>query len=190
MQIPSVCGTMKTEGRESAIENPSTKVALAKAMREMLGKTAFSRISISALCLHCGINRKSFYYHFRDKYDLLCWIFRSEFLEALPAENYGSDKDAFLALCEYLDQNRAFYRKVMVIEGQNSFREYFENAMKVLLRLSFEQQNRADCDIAFFSEFMARALSSSIAEWLRDARGLSPAEFTRKIQMCVKTLRG
>ena len=88
MQIPADCDTMKEEGRECAIEITSTKAALAAAMRDMLAETAFSRISISALCQRCGVNRKSFYYHFRDKYDLVCWIFQWEYLENATAENY------------------------------------------------------------------------------------------------------
>ena len=189
MQIPADCDTMKEEGREHAIETTSTKNALAAAMRAMLAETAFSRISISALCQRCGVNRKSFYYHFRDKYDLVCWIFQWEYLEQATAKNYSSDREAFLALCQYLDQNRSFYRKVMRVEGQNCFRDYFETSIKNLLCLGFEQKPHSDVDIVFFSEFMARALCAAITEWIRDAKGLSSAEFAEKIQMCVDIIR-
>ena len=31
------------------------------------------------------MNRKSFYYHFRDKYDLVNWIFYVDFIERMEA---------------------------------------------------------------------------------------------------------
>ena len=47
-----------------------TKKALAMAMKELMEQIPFSKISVSDICEKCGMNRKSFYYHFKDKYDL------------------------------------------------------------------------------------------------------------------------
>ena len=77
----------------------------------------------------------------------------------------------------------------MRVEGQNCFRDYFETSIKNLLCLGFEQKPHSDVDIVFFSEFMARALCAAITEWIRDAKGLSSAEFAEKIQMCVDIIR-
>ena len=48
-----------------------TKKALAMAMKELMEQIPFSKISVSDICEKCGMNRKSFYYHFKDIYDLL-----------------------------------------------------------------------------------------------------------------------
>ncbi|MGL4283076.1 hypothetical protein [Eubacterium aggregans] len=34
----------------------------------------------------CGVNRKTFYYHFKDIYDLIDWIFLGEVQEALDGK--------------------------------------------------------------------------------------------------------
>jgi AcrR family transcriptional regulator len=52
-----------------------TKNALAASMKKLMKEEPFEKISVSDICSDCGINRKSFYYHFRDKYDLVNWIF-------------------------------------------------------------------------------------------------------------------
>ena len=57
-----------------------TKNALAASMKKMMRRRPFEKISVSDICMDCGINRKSFYYHFRDKYDLVNWIFFVGFL--------------------------------------------------------------------------------------------------------------
>ena len=38
-------------------------------------KKPLGRIRIAEICEGAGIDRTSFYYHFRDKYDLTAWIF-------------------------------------------------------------------------------------------------------------------
>lgn len=56
-----------------------TKRALALAERAMK-TTPFSKISVGDICEKCEMNRKSFYYHFKDKYDLINWIYSTEFI--------------------------------------------------------------------------------------------------------------
>ena len=49
--------------------------------QEGINEQSFEKISVSDICERCGMNRKSFYYHFKDKYDLVNWIFDTEFVE-------------------------------------------------------------------------------------------------------------
>lgn len=60
-----------------------TKNALAVSMKKLMEKKPFSKISVGDICEDCGMNRKSFYYHFRDKYDLVNWIFYVDFIERM-----------------------------------------------------------------------------------------------------------
>lgn len=43
-----------------------TKRALATSLRELMQEQPFDKISVSQICDGCGMNRKSFYYHFKD----------------------------------------------------------------------------------------------------------------------------
>ena len=52
-----------------------TKNALATSLKKLMREKPFEKISVSDICDDCGMNRKSFYYHFKDKYDLVNWIF-------------------------------------------------------------------------------------------------------------------
>ena len=52
-----------------------TKQALSSALKELMEEQSFERISVSDICERCHMNRKSFYYHFRDKYDLAKWVY-------------------------------------------------------------------------------------------------------------------
>ena len=102
-------------------DSNSTKSALADAMKKLMVCKSFAKISISDLCEECGLNRKSFYYHFKDKYDLVNWIFYVDFLTNMGGKNFENEWDVLVAVCNIFYQNKAFYQSALRIEGQNSF---------------------------------------------------------------------
>ena len=55
-----------------------TKLALAKALQELLNTKTLDEVRVSELCNRCNLQRQSFYYHFQDKYDLVAWIFMQD----------------------------------------------------------------------------------------------------------------
>ena len=86
-------------------DSNATKNALAASMKKLMRKKPFEKISVSDICEDCGINRKSFYYHFRDKYDLVNWIFYVGFIGELDVNSYGSGWDMY---SDYEQRGRHF----------------------------------------------------------------------------------
>lgn len=112
-----------------------TKRALAQALKGLMEKKPFSRISVGDICEACGMNRKSFYYHFKDKYDLVNWIFTTEYLEFLDIGRFSSGWELFEDLCLYFYQERAFYRPAFQITGQNSFSSFLGEVTTPVINL-------------------------------------------------------
>ena len=143
-----------------------TKKALAMAMKELMEQIPFSKISVSDICEKCGMNRKSFYYHFKDKYDLVNWIFDVEFFQAVHVRDYNLPNWSWRFLedsCQYFYENQSFYRKALQIEGQNSFVEHFRETLKPLLKMVVKNiladpQYEEFC-INFYSDAFIAALS-------------------------------
>ncbi len=48
-----------------------TKTALSNALKKLMETKPFSKITVSEIIADCGLNRKTFYYHFEDTRDLL-----------------------------------------------------------------------------------------------------------------------
>lgn len=67
-----------------------TKRALAASLKELMAEQPFDKINVAQICQRCNMNRKSFYYHFKDKYDLVNWIFDTEFIELIKHENLSA----------------------------------------------------------------------------------------------------
>lgn len=161
------------------------KRALAQALKQLMACQPFEKITVGDICEHCGMSRKGFYYHFKDKYDLLNWIFYTEFVVHLyerPEENLWS---FYENICTYFYENRAFYVNAFAVEGQNSFSEYFCEIIQPLARARFQQTfgNAADHD--FYATFFTDAFRVSLVRWLREQFEIPPKEFVRLIQRAV-----
>ena len=51
-----------------------TKRALEASLKKLLTKKPLDKITITDITEDCGINRMTFYYHFKDIYDLVEWV--------------------------------------------------------------------------------------------------------------------
>lgn len=51
-----------------------TKRELAATLKNMLQEKPLEKITVSELTAECGVSRMTFYYHFRDIYDLVEWM--------------------------------------------------------------------------------------------------------------------
>ena len=143
-----------------------TKKALAEALKRLLNEYSFEKISVKLICEECGLNRKSFYYHFKDKYDLVNWIYYSEFIEHILAEDIPDSWDLVTAICEYFYENRSFYKKTFQSERQNSFSDYFRSFIAYILHDELSDIYRSEKSAEPYIEFYTDAFFCSIRKWI------------------------
>ena len=154
-----------------------TKKALAASMKQLMAKMPFSKISVGDICEKCGMNRKSFYYHFKDKYELVNWIFYTEFISFLEPK-YNLDESEFLHhICKYLHENREFYINAFDVEGQNSFTEFFSETMQSIGSEYIKNRikDHEFCD--FLCTFFPNAFRSAVIQWLKEGTKIQPQKF-------------
>ncbi|MBQ7307092.1 MAG: TetR/AcrR family transcriptional regulator C-terminal domain-containing protein [Clostridia bacterium] len=170
-------------------ESNITKKAMAKAFKKLLQKKSFTSITITDICQNCGMNRKSFYYHFKDKYDLVNWIFKTEFLDVLKKEKLTYNEYISLKnlehLVEFFYKDRFFYKKVFQIEGQNSFNEYFRSLCYPLLVERLKKIFETEQITQFQVNFYADAVMCSIKRWITSIEPMKPNEFVEQIVLCI-----
>ncbi len=162
-----------------------TKQALANALRELMEETTFDKIQVAHICERCDMNRKSFYYHFKDKYDLLNWIFDTEIMPVIQnnseTEQLQQCVEAIRNVCNYFYENRNFYRKALKIQGQNSFAEHFKEYIMPFLRVRLiylvGEENVDEFTLNFFTD----AAVCAIERWLLDKNCIPPEELVAKI---------
>lgn len=162
-----------------------TKKALASALKELMEEYSFEKISIASICERCGMNRKSFYYHFKDKYDLVNWIFDTEFI-ALMMNRLDDRWGSFEMICEYFYENRNFYRKALRITGQNSFSEHLREFARPLFRNRIESILKEKTIPQICIDFLTDGFVCSIERWLLDKDCIPPEQFVSAVKMLVQ----
>lgn len=165
-----------------------TKKALATALKDLIEEQPFQKISVGDICERCQMNRKSFYYHFRDKYDLVNWIFDTEFIEAVRNRSAQSTMDAFEVLCDYFYENRSFYRKALKIEGQNAFAEHFRQLCQPVIARQLEELTGDETSTSFYVNFFADAILCAIERWLLEKNCMSPEQFKKQLSVCFRVI--
>ncbi len=159
-----------------------TKRALAQAIKELMNEKPLVKISIADIVERCQMNRQSFYYHFRDKYDLVNWIFYTELITELQNASNVNEYEELENICQYLHKNRSFYINALKFTGQNSFYEYFGEVIYQLLKAAFTESFGNSDQSDFNAMFYADALRACICRWLTNGAKMKPDELVGKIR--------
>jgi probable dihydroxyacetone kinase regulator len=163
-----------------------TKKALAASLKSLMEVAPLSRISVKDIVEDCGVNRQTFYYHFRDKYELVNWIYRTEAVEGIAdARDYAHWTEGIARIFSYLVDNRAFYVNALKAPGQDSFAGYlFEATHDLIMGVVNEVSGGLDVPMderLFIADFYDFAFVGMAARWIRAGMGESPREITERI---------
>ena len=86
-----------------------TKRALEVSLKNMLLKKPLEKITISDITEDCGINRMTFYYHFKDIYDLIEWSCSEDASRALEDnKTYDTWQQGFENIFDAVLDNKPF----------------------------------------------------------------------------------
>lgn len=165
-----------------------TKRALATALKELMEEQPLAKIRVADICERCGMNRKSFYYHFKDKYDLVNWIYDIEFVTVVKQKTYQSDLEFLEDLCRYFYENKSFYRKALKVKEQNSFSEHFHEMLKPILREELKKILGESEITELQVVCMADIVVGTIEHWLMEKECLPVDEFLEMMKTGIKKM--
>lgn len=166
----------------SVITAKSTKHMIAEIMMNMVLEDAIDDISVQKLCANCGISRRTFYNHFRDKYDLIDWIYKTEAVDYLTLVGEEcSWYDVVIMKLNIIKKSPGFYRRVY---RQEWFLESFYNITKQLY-LETIRKNGGGTDIEFEVEFYCYACVKETGLWVLGGLKESPEELVKRFVRCL-----
>ena len=158
-----------------------TRRILAESLENLLEKRELKDITVNEIVGNCGAARSTFYHHFKDKYDLVNWIFYVDFLTNMGGKNFENEWDVLVAVCNIFYQNKAFYQSALRIEGQNSFKDYFyemlEPVMAFFAQDLFQVQNQK-----LFVTFFCDAFLTAVLRWFSMESELEPETFVEELK--------
>ena len=108
--VPLIYGYNKKKRKtEEQLLSNMTKRALEESLKRLLLKKPLTKITINDLTTDCGISRMTFYYHFKDIYDLVEWVCLEESTRALQGKKTSGDwQEGLLQIFEAVYENKAF----------------------------------------------------------------------------------
>lgn len=89
------------------ITSLNTKKALAESLKRAMTEKPLSKVTVSEIINDCGVNRKTFYYHFKDIYALLKWTLEQEAIEVVKNfDLFVNLEEAITFVIDYVDANK------------------------------------------------------------------------------------
>ena len=149
-----------------------TKLVLAQTLRELLQEKRFSKISISDIAYRAGVNRKTFYYHFRSTDALLAWMIESETFDTVKEVNILSNNliDTINFALDYLEQNQELLRSVNSAIGRSSVHKFlYHNLYPVILSVLGQIDEDKSLEPGFkdfIAEFYTEAVAGVLQNWI------------------------
>lgn len=172
----------------------NTKRLLAGSLRKFMREKSFSKITVTEICMDCGVNRKTFYYHFEDIYALLKWILEQEAFKILEdVDSLSNFKEQILFILNYINTNRQFLNSIYNSLGYDGLREFLHEDFihlitSTILNLEKQMGYYLEPDFRqFLSQFYASALSGILKELLKERHPKSPEEIQECISFTLRT---
>lgn len=141
-----------------------TKLWIADKMRELMKHKPIGKIRVTEVCKAAEIERPTFYYHFKDKYDLVAWMFCTD--------AYGTDITSVASAAAGMNrmkQEILFYKRAYEDSSPNALWRYMlEYFVKRYTELVKEKlgTDTLDTQLAYSIRFYCMGSVGMTQEWV------------------------
>lgn len=169
----------------------TTERAIALALKKLLQQKPLNKITISDIANECGINRMTFYYHFKDIYDLIEWIFTQEAEESLKGnETVDNWQQGTLNLLHTMLNDKTFIMGIIHSISREQIELYTYRVFYSLFRKAIdglpESQNVAEKDRKFIADFYKFALSGVLIDWVESGMKEEPEVLVQRMDTLIR----
>lgn len=149
-----------------------TKRALEISLKNLLLQKPLNKITISDIANDCGINRMTFYYHFKDIYDLIEWICTEETARAINGKKtYETWQQGFLQTFQMILKNKTFFSNVYHSISREKMEDYlYAVTFNFLIEVVEEKavgMSVAESDKKFIANFYNFAFVGLLLDWIK-----------------------
>ncbi len=153
------------------IYRKNTKELLAESILELSKHKSVDKITIKEITENCGMTSPTFYNHFKDKYELIAWIYLYQAEEMLLDYENGNASwyDAILEAVRMLKANVSFFRNALKnTNGQDSFFMATHIRSIEMTKELLEKRTGASLskELDFALKFYMRGFGYSVEDWL------------------------
>lgn len=168
-----------------------TKYALENSLKNLLLQKPLDKITISDITDDCGISRMTFYYHFKDIYDLVEWSCFEDARKALQEnKTYETWQQGYLQIFEEVKKNKPFIMNVYKCVHREQVEKYLQPLVNnlVLNVINEEAQNTnvTEDDKLFISQIYSYILMGLMLDWIKDDMEPDHEEIVDRLAILIK----
>lgn len=165
-----------------------TRQTLSAALKKLMETKPLSRITISEIVDSCGLNRKTFYYHFEDIYALLKWTLDQEAIAQFDKFDLVTQHTEAIGFAlDYIAANHAMLRNIVHSIGRSELSRFFYNDIyQSVYRLVCTCAENRKLDAgeeyrAFLGKFLTEAIAGVLMDCIERDSLSDRKELTRRI---------
>ena len=168
-----------------------TKRALEQSLKNLLQQKPLSKITISDITEDCGISRMTFYYHFKDIYDLVEWACAEDAARALQnKKTYDTWQQGFVQIFHAVRENKVFVMNVYRCVNREQVEKYLvpltdQLIMGVITERAAGMTVR-EADQQFIAQVYSYAFVGIMLDWIRDDMRADPEELVNRLAMVIR----
>ena len=168
-----------------------TKAMIAGTYLQLVQHGNVDKITVKALIDACHISRQTFYYHFRDIYDLVEWACIEDASKALQGKKtYETWQEGLLQIFEAVLENKPFILNAYRCISREQMERFLYQLTYGLIRGVVEEQSRGTAvseeDKSFIAEFYKYSFVGVMLDWIRQGMTADPRVLTEKISAAMR----
>lgn len=148
-----------------------TKKMMADALREKMTVKPLNKITIQEIVGECGLNRQTFYYHFKDIYDLLHWLYEYDAEQILKSRiTTDTWRDNLLKVLQYVEENKQMCLCALRSVQHDYLRRFLYADVEPVVMDLVEEVSQ-DLEISdkyksFLTHFYTVSIAALLIDWL------------------------
>lgn len=173
----------------------STKRKIADCVKELMYHKEIRKITIQDIMAATNMSRQSFYYHFKDIYDVLEWIAIHDFAEAVNCDENSSLEEWVLQIMTVIRKDKFFFDKIVrEIEWPKIIQSVKKPIEWQITKMyknhdKFSSKRYAD-EWKFCVDFASTSFSYYMLDCIYQRKNLSDEEILRDFQFMASILSG
>ena len=148
-----------------------TKRALEASLKRLLLQKPLTKITINDITEDCGVSRMTFYYHFKDIYDLIEWCCIEDGARALQGKKTSDTwKEGLMNVFQVMMENKSFILNVYRNVSHEQIHNYLCKLMHGLILNVVEEKSKGmdvrTKDKQMIADFYEYAFVGVLLSWI------------------------
>lgn len=161
-----------------------TRKSLSAALKRQMERKPLRKITVNDIITDCGLNRKTFYYHFEDIYALLKWSLEQDIFEVLRRFDFMTDVQGALQFTvDYIESNAHLLNCIYDTIGRDEIKRLLCDDLFQIVR-KFINENEVEHDLhlsenskEFLCRFYSNATVGTLVDWFRTSYSPETKQF-------------